>query len=92
MRQDVHQLFPELGRETDTEEARQLLTEAGEEASHIIEDRAVIRLPETMPHRARAAVEVSGWHIKYATSRILGDVSAPYVLRPASEKCPVVQD
>jgi len=65
MKQTIYELYPELEHAPNTQSSKQLLIRAAQEAWHMLEDRVLIRLSETMPHRVKAVIAAKGWYTKY---------------------------
>ncbi|KAI9041265.1 uncharacterized protein KD926_007219 [Aspergillus affinis] len=65
MKEEIYKLYPELEHANDTELTRQLLIQAAKEAWQAIEQRILVRLSQTMPHRVKAVIESQGWYTKY---------------------------
>ena len=65
MKQTIYGLYPELEHASNTHSSKQLSITAAQEASQLLEDRVLIRLSETMPHRVKAVIAAKGWYTKY---------------------------
>lgn len=65
MKEEIYKLYPELLTAPNTASIRELLTKAAQEAWHSIENRVLVRLSTTMPHRVQAVIEADGWYTKY---------------------------
>ncbi|PIG69265.1 hypothetical protein AARAC_006163 [Aspergillus arachidicola] len=60
MKEEIYKLYPELAHADDSEATRQLLIQAAKEAWQAIEQRILVRLSQTMPHRVKAVIEARG--------------------------------
>jgi transposase len=65
MKQEIYKLHPELEHANDSENTRQLLTQAAKEAWHAIENRVLYKLSVNMPKRVEAVIAAQGWYTKY---------------------------
>ena len=65
MKKKIYKLYPELLKAPNTASTRELLTKAAQEAWHSIENRILVRLSTTIPHRVQAVIEADGWYTKY---------------------------
>lgn len=65
IKEEIYKLYPELAHTDDSEATRQLLIQAAKEAWQAIEQRILVRLSQTMPHRVKAVIEARGWYTKY---------------------------
>ena len=65
MKEEIYKLYPELEQADNTESTRLLLIQAAKEAWQAIEQRILVRLSQTMPHRVKAVIEAQGWYTKY---------------------------
>lgn len=65
MKAEIYKLYPELEHAPDTEETLHQLVSAAQEAWHAIEERVLVKLSTTMPHRVKAIIEADGWYTKY---------------------------
>lgn len=65
MKAEIYRLYPELDKAPDTAETLQTLTQAAIEAWHVINDRILRNLCDTMPHRVQAILRADGWYTDY---------------------------
>lgn len=65
MKAKIYELYPELEHAPDNEETLQLLIQAAKEAWHLIDERVLQHLSDTMPHRVQAIIAADGWFTKY---------------------------
>ena len=61
----VYELYPELEYAPNNQETFNQLVEAAKEAWHLIDERILRHLCESMPHRVQAVLIADGWYTKY---------------------------
>lgn len=65
MKQEIYKLYPELEHANDTEETKQRLIQAAQEAWQNIDMQILQNLSITMPNRVKAVLKSRGWYTKY---------------------------
>jgi hypothetical protein len=58
----IYELHPELEHATDNADTLYQLIEAAKEAWHVIDERVIQNLSNTMPHRVQAIITADGWY------------------------------
>ncbi|KAJ6168001.1 hypothetical protein N7497_000844 [Penicillium chrysogenum] len=61
----IYELYPELEHAPNSDDTLDLLVEAAKEAWQQIEERVLVNLSSTMPHRIAAVIAADGWYTDY---------------------------
>lgn len=61
----IYERFPELEKAPDNNDTLEQLIEAAKVAWHAIDERTLMHLCDSMPHRVQAVLLAEGWYTKY---------------------------